>query len=172
MWLSKKLVSLQRVSLLNKKNMKRILCLLMLISTACLFNSCSKDDDKDVVEVIKYVEKDQQTNNQVEDTRYYVKYEVTYKTRWLNDIVNVTIATESGEKKHQIDNGSSTGSWEATYGPLKKGFTTYLKFLNQSTYNLNQCHARIYVSREKEPFVIKAEGSGVNSLNLSYQIDF
>ena len=70
------------------------------------------------------------------------------------------------------DNGSSTGSWEATYGPLKKGFTTYLKFVNQSTYDLNQCHARIYVSREKEPFVIKAEESGVNSLNLSYQIDF
>jgi hypothetical protein len=34
--------------------------------------------------------KEQQTNNQVEEARYYVKYEVSYKTRWLNDVVNVT----------------------------------------------------------------------------------
>ena len=140
----------------------------MLISAACLFNSCSKDDD----DVAQVEPKEQQTNNQVEEARYYVKYEVSYKTRWLNDVVKVTYMTETGEETSRIDNGSQTGRWEATYGPLKKYRTTSLKFFNQSSHDLNTCHARIYVCREKEPFVIKAEGSGVNKLELSYNIDF
>lgn len=148
--------------------MKRILCLLILISVSCSFNSCSKDDD----DVAQVVPKEQQTNNQVEEARYYVKYEVSYKTRWTNDVVNVTYKTETGEETARIDNGSQTGKWEATYGPLKKYRTTSLKFVNQSSSTSNNCHARIYVCREKEPFVIKAEGSGVNRLELSYSIDF
>lgn len=151
--------------------MKRILCLLMLISTACLFNSCSKDDDNDVVEVIKYVEKDQQTNNQVEDTRYYVKYEVTCTTSKLAVERAYTFTTEKGEQIVKSTNSVQTTTWEGTYGPVKKGFTTSLKCQVQTEYG-SSCHARIYVCREKEPFVIKAEGTGVTSLSLSYQIDF
>lgn len=148
--------------------MKRLLLLMMATATLA-FVSCSKDDD-DVAQVMPKEQQDQQTDNQVEETRYYVKYEVSYGTVFRNNKAKVTFMTETGLNTIQIS--GQKGSWEGTYGPLKKHQNISLKLAIDGTDNENSCHARIYVSRDKEPFVIKAEGSGVNTLELSYKIDF
>ena len=151
--------------------MKKILFLLMMVSAACLFNSCSKDDDDNVVEVVPKEDNNQQTNNQVEEPRYYVKYEVTCTTSKLSVNRTYTFNTETGEQTVKSVNSTKTTTWEGTYGPVKKGFQTSLR-CNVETEYTSSCHGRIYVCREKEPFVIKAEGTGNTSLNLSYKIDF
>ena len=104
-----------------------------------------------------------------EDTRYYVKYEVSFSlpsTIAFKTTHEIKYTNENGELKIAIQGRSV--SWDGTYGPVEKGFVASLGCVSQS-YSI---HARIYVCREKEPFVIKAEGEQTNSLSLKYIIDF
>lgn len=141
--------------------MKRLMFLLMIVSATCMLLSCSKDDDNDNVE-----------NNSVEDTRYYVKYEVKITSLHTGVYRTFTFNTESGEQVLKTTNSSKSTTWEGTYGPVKKGFLTKFTCRIDGSEIDNTCQARIYVSREKEPFVIKAESSGTNKISISYQIDF
>lgn len=61
-------------------------------------------------------------------------------------------------------------SWDGTYCPLTKGTTIRMNVASKTSGEYN--HARIYVSRDKEPFVIKAEDAGNHDIALSYTIDF
>ena len=141
--------------------MKRIVFLLLLLMSATfVFVSCSKDDNEDVV------------NNIEEDTRYYVKYEVKITSLHTGVYRTYTFNTENGEQVEKTKNSSRTTAWEGTYGPVKKGFLAKFTCKIDGSELDNTCQARIYVSREKEPFVVKAESSGTNKINISYKIDF
>ena len=133
----------------------------MIVSATCMLLSCSKDDDDDNVE-----------NNSVEDTRYYVKYEVKITSLHTGVYRTFTFNTENGEQVLKTTNSSKSTTWEGTYGPVQKGFLTKFTCRIDGSEIDNTCQARIYVSREKEPFVIKAESSGTNKISISYKIDF
>jgi len=130
------------------------------------FTSCSKDDDQ-TSSKDPYSE---QNNSTKEDTRYYVKYEVTYSTYHVNESRVVKFETEKGMETISLNQQSKTVSWEGTYGPVKEHFVAYIE-CDTPDYS-STIHARIYVCREKEPFVIKAEGENNKSLYLRYEIDF
>lgn len=115
-------------------------------------------------------------NPQAQDEpRYYVKYEVymplgsgfeSSTTR------KITFVSENGEQSLS----TTKSSWEATYGPLKKGTELYLGVAAESGGIRNdvEYYVRLSVSRNKEPFVLKGEDRGisVSSLYTSYKIDF
>lgn len=106
-----------------------------------------------------------------EDTAsYYVKYEVNSKFgNRVTASQTIKFTTEKGVESYKQESRATTSmNWEGTYGPFKKG-----DFISLSVSNsIMDIHGRIYISREKEPFVIKAEGSGKKNLNLQTTIDF
>ena len=105
-----------------------------------------------------------------ESARYYVKYEVNAQNGWSSKTTHtITFTSEDGSASivHEVK-GFGSIKWEGTYGPFQKGDKVSLSAKNhQMDY-----HGRIYISREKEPFVIKAEGTGAEALNLQATIDF
>mgnify|MGYP003466296915 FL=1 len=106
-----------------------------------------------------------------EDVRYYVKYELEAYTYHKNVPKKITFITDKGKETIEL-NDAKTHNWEGTYGPVSKGFEAQIIGELTRDYNYErEFHARIYVWREKEPFVIKAEGTGT-SVNLTYEIDF
>ena len=107
-----------------------------------------------------------------ESARYYVKYEVTFHTQHTNTIKNIEFITEKGKENISFTEWTYSKSWEGTYGPVDKNFVASIKCSVPDYRYDSEIHARIYLSREKEPFVIKAEGSGEYSLNLQTTIDF
>ena len=105
-----------------------------------------------------------------ESARYYVKYEVNAQNGWSSKTTHtITFTSEDGPASivHEVK-GFGSIKWKGTYGPFQKGDKVSLSAKNhQMDY-----HGRIYISREKEPFVIKAEGTGAETLNLQATIDF
>ena len=105
-----------------------------------------------------------------ESARYYVKNEVNVQNGWSSKTTHtISFTSEDGPASivHEVK-GFGSIKWEGTYGPLQKGDKVSLSAKNhQMDY-----HGRIYISREKEPFVIKAEGTGAETLNLQATIDF
>ena len=91
------------------------------------------------------------------------------ETQYTNQISTLRFATEKGIEKQEF---RGSYNWEATYGPVKKGFETYMWCISSEDPRWTNLHGRIYVSREKEPFVLKAEGSDGDDLTLRYTIDF
>ena len=123
-----------------------------------MFASCSKDDDP---------------------AAYYVKYEVTFKTQKTGIRVEAYFNTEKSVETMISQTQSNNFFWEGTYGPVEKGFLTNLacSTIEEDMYGRmkvyeGEIQARIYVSRDKEPFVIKADQIGVGSVSLNYKIDF
>lgn len=99
---------------------------------------------------------------------YYVKYEVERgaQVAYGNHTErNITYTDVNGEKKVTVKDSN----WDGTYGPFKKGTTVNLKVQTTGKYDSN---ARISVSKNKEPFVIKAETRESLSITLSYRINF
>lgn len=130
--------------------------LLLPILLLAITSSCSSDNEKTL-------------ENELDNTRYYVKYECELNTQHLNIVKTISFTTENGNETIN----TTDMSWEGTYGPLKKGTTVHLDCQIPSNYQYSRGNfARIYVSREKEPFVIKAEDSGKHNISLSYTIDF
>ena len=128
--------------------------------------SCSPENDPEILDP-EYSEV-----QPAEKPRYYVKYEVTFSTQHTNTIKNLIFTTDKGTENKSFTEWTKTKSWEGTYGPVDKDFVATLT-CSVPDYDYNsEIHARIYLSREKEPFVIKAEGSGKYSLSLQSKIDF
>lgn len=125
------------------------------------FVCCSSDD-----------ESEQENVSQEEDVRYYVKYEMEMPSLHINVTKDISFVSENGSETFN----TMDKTWEGTYGPLKKGTKLYLNVVSRSpteySYSQTNNHARIYVSRDKEPFVIKAEDTGKHDISLSYTIDF
>ncbi|MCR5714768.1 MAG: hypothetical protein K6F98_07580 [Bacteroidales bacterium] len=136
------------------KTIKSLLFFLITIVSAQMLTSCSDDDD--------------------DSARYYVKYEVTIQTQHVNPDRTISYTDEKGNQTFVNSEWIKLWEWEGTYGPVNKNFVASLD-CSTAKYDDTVIHARIYVSREKEPFVIKAEGTNTlnsKSLSLTYKIDF
>lgn len=125
--------------------------------------SCSKDegndDVKDDVEDNKTTEQPQEVDN------YYVQYEVL--TEKLVYICDKYITYKDVDQGKEI---TTSQEWSGTYGPFKKGDKVYLRVrINNS---LNMMSARLSVSKNQEPFAVKAETIKSNSISLEYTIAF
>ncbi len=139
-----------------------------------LITGCSTDDDTPLDNEQPSTEnssKDEESDDQqpTEEARYYVKYEWEMPSNITMEKI-ISFTTEDN-----IESFKTTGElWEGTYGPFKKGVTIVFSCTSLDDYKYAQTnnHARIYVSRNQEPFVIKAEDSGKHDISLSYTIDF
>lgn len=131
-----------------------VLKLFAVIFFISFFSSCSSNNDDLIIE---------------DENNYYVKYEFKVSYGWnRNYVCEVNYMTDHGEesfKKVGVDNTNSGVSWEATYGPFRKNDKVYLKINTGWNSGLM---SRISVSKNNEPFVIKAE----NKFTLTYIIDY
>lgn len=145
------------------KNIK-VLSLALGISF-CLFAilSCSKEDTEEAIA----------NTTPKEQNRYYVKYEISTNTVFSNVERILKIKTDSGIQTISL-NGNNSMDWDCIYGPVNNDFNAQLECIVPSKSSSTYCsiHARIYVCREEEPFVIKKEYIGTAPMTLEYNIDF
>lgn len=155
-----------------------LLTILLMLSISLNLSSCSKEDENN--QPSQQTESNNtdttsgtNTEEEKEDVRYYVKYELTSTTGHAAVNRNLKFTTENGTQTLIITPGTTEKNvtWEGTYGPVKKGFLAFF-LCNIVESERSSTHARIYVCREKEPFVVKADGSGNSSISLGYTIDF
>lgn len=134
---------------------------LSLLIVSSIFINCSKSKDDSI-------EKD----DPVEDSRYYVTYKYDIKiANSVNPIIQLKIQTENGETVKQLH----TSKWEATYGPFKKNDHIYINATCYApTSSITDSYVQLYVSKEKEPFVLKGEYRTLSKTTFSaeYTIDF
>lgn len=125
----------------------RILFLALFTLPLLFITSCSKDDES--------------------SGSYYVNYEVLHGIKKYN--LNKTSLRTI---KYKTENGTSslqtTGEWEGTFGPFKKGATVWLNV--QTTGGTITTSARLSVSKDGAPFVVKKESLNTMSTNLNYTI--
>ena len=154
--------------------MKRSLffyCFVILFSLMAV--SCSTDDDENDSSVpVSCTTDDDENDSSDSSVRYYVKYEVTFNSQHINANRVIKFATENGIQTMTLNQQTSGVSWEGTYGPVSNDFTASIECTTNDYEYRSNIHARIYVCREKEPFVIKAEGQDSKTVSLSYKIDF
>ena len=158
-------MNLPTKSQLLKQNLLKRFCFIMISLLGCInIISCGGDEPEDPQKPI--------TPEQPEETRYYVKYEIEMPSQLINTEKSISYVSEKGDQSFK----TTDKKWQGTYGPLKKGNRVYLiiksnspdEYNNVKSYN----RAKIYISRDKEPFVIKAEDEGRKDLSLTYTIDF
>ena len=141
--------------------MNNILKFLFLLLFSILFYSSCSSDDNDI-------------SIPSESPRYYVKYEVSFHTQHINRIRTISYTDEKGRQTKINEDRLQDVKWEGSYGPVNRDFVASLD-CSLDQYDYGVIHGIIYVSREKEPFVIKAEGSNLKNskeLSLTYKIDF
>ena len=145
-----------------KKNrmVSSTLCVLMLLCTMCLM-SCSKDSDGNNTPEIPQ-----------EEDRYYVKYEMQVNPCTSQAVWSTTVSCLGDKGAINIE--LKERKWEATYGPIRKDSHLYLHVnCSLSPASNVDSYARIWVSKNKEPFVLKAEDRGQkSSLHAMCDIDF
>lgn len=125
--------------------MRKFIYVVVAILIAVNFSSCS-DDDEEVDE-------------------YYVRYEVGVAANSHDAINKVGMNTPTGSQYSMII--GSTNDWQATYGPVQKGFKATLAasdFRNSTSHTF-----RISVSKNGGPFVVKYEGVG-NYDYITYRV--
>lgn len=130
------------------KQSLRILFLALFTLPMLLITSCSKDDES--------------------SGSYYVKYEVLHgiKKYDVNNLVKRTILYKTNTGHSKI---TTSKEWEGTFGPFNKGTEV---FLNVKTNSGSQTFsARISVSNNNGPFVVKREIYNTMSTNLYYTIE-
>ena len=125
--------------------------------------SCSKDEGND--DVKDDVEDNKTTKQPQEVDNYYVQYEVL--TEKLVYICDKYITYKDVDQGKEI---TTSQEWSGTYGPFKKGDKVYLRVSSPNARN--NTNARISVSKNEEPFTIKAETIESPSINLEYTIAF
>lgn len=134
--------------------------------------SCSNDEKEEKVTPPDPVQQEQTqgtpTQTPEEQARYYVRYEVQFTTQHNNANRVIKYTNEKGEQTIKLENDFT---WEGTYGPVDKGFVAKLSGRCPNYSYSASIHGRIYVCREREPFVIKAEDTS-REINLRYAIDF
>lgn len=127
--------------------------------------SCGHNDDDTTPPVTNQNNDEQEEPKNIDS--YYVKYEamdggqVSYANKTTRRITFKDVKSDSGVTVY--------GNWEGTYGPFKKGDKVYLYISTTGRYTTN---ARLSVSKNTEPFTIKAEERESNSIKLEYIIDF
>lgn len=132
--------------------MKKILLLFVLFGLL----SCSKDDD-------------------VDNTEYYVKYEVSCK--FERDYGNYSgtmsiVINGTGCQKIEVKDKFNGYSWSDVCGPFKKGDKVSLSVETTtpkgSYYDID---AKMSLCKGTAPFVTKKSSSTKNSVSLSYKIE-
>lgn len=157
--------------------MKHHLIIILTTIPFILLSGCSKEDDLSNNEnstssnTSKEEEKDSNTTPEKEENIYYVKYEVYMRD--LGDVPTtreITFVSEKGEQTITTANDS----WTGTYGPFKKGTILYLTAIGNRIMNNVESYVILSVSRNNEPFCIKAEKReiGGSTLSINYKIDF
>lgn len=133
-----------------------------------IFIACGDDEPDTSSKENSENQKENQAGNQVESSNYYVMYEIEKVQTGDNRVIEtiITYVSEKGEQNLTLKN---VRTWTGTYGPLKNGDNVYLLIDGTDPF---QRRARIYVSKNKEPFVIKAESYFVYDASLLYTIDF
>ena len=97
---------------------------------------------------------------------YYVKYSIKGNGTYIY-FSEFSVNTPQGNKSFS---GYQYKSWNQTYGAVKKGFNASV------SVNSSLVTVEIYVSKNNEPFALKASKSGGSSstsnVSLSYTINF
>lgn len=106
-----------------------------------------------------------------DDDTYYVRYEVKTSSRYVFSEIQVEITTENGVEKRIVP-----PNWNGTFGPIKSSSEVILNVIypgESYVYNLTSFTGRISISKNNEPFVLKAEEiANQRPLSMSYIIDF
>lgn len=142
----------------------------MLIISVCSLFSCSKDE-----ETTDRIEKDTSSSTTTPDTkeevRYYVKYELSaYSPAQGYNNITISYSDVKGTKSISFDEYGRGKTWNGIYGPFKKNDHILLSCTISRAMDIT---ASVSVSRNNEPFAIKAE-SKMESQNckLEYTIDY
>lgn len=137
-----------------------IICGTILLGIITGLTSCSNDKDDDT-----------QVQYPVENVRYYVKYEM-HISQANSGAISINCISDKGSIYIKTQNSD----WNAVYGPIDKN--TELR-INASysgpVYNKPDSYVRIYISRNNEPFVLKAEdrhNDSSKSYETSCNIDY
>lgn len=105
--------------------------------------------------------KEERDNNDNTDN-YYVNYIIKAPGPY-GRFSNWTASTPDGTYSNS---GYQTSSWNQTYGPVKKGFNCSVQI---GDYQGGTPTIEIHVSKNEEPFALKANVTGAS---LSYVINF
>lgn len=131
-----------------EKYISKLFCVLLLICSV----SCSSDDNH-IDELAQ------------EEARYYVKYEVYMNIN--RSALGISIQCQGDKKEEHIT--TKNPSWEGTFGPFKKGQEVFLRVYSAAVVtSTSDSYVRISVSRDKEPFVLRAEDRRMDS-SKSYE---
>ena len=131
---------------------------MLMVALMPMMTSCGDDDTNETKK---------------EFDRYYVRYEAVSKANRLStSTCKVNYMTENGIQtvthSHDYSQYGSTWNWEGQYGPFEKGDLAKLIITCSGASN----EGRLYVSRNNEAFVVKAEGQNKDKLELEYTIDY
>lgn len=154
----------------------KLLTLMLIASLACVCFVACGDNKEDEPEIPNQTETPAQKEEveEKEEVRYYVKYEVYMPLGYGGQTTSRQITYVSEKGTNQITIGEK--SWEGTFGPLKKGAKLSLKAtaISGGIWIDTDYYVKISVSRDKEPFVLKAEDRKIESgiLEASYTINF
>ena len=149
--------------------MRRTVLFLLIISV-CSFVSCTKDEepaDKTNQETPSAAP----TPDTKEEVRYYVKYELSaYSAGQGYNYITISYSDVDGPKAIGFDEYGRGRAWEGIYGPFKKNDHVFLSCIVNRAMNLTE---KISVSRNDEPFTIKAEyNKESENCKIEYTIDF
>lgn len=127
-----------------------ILAVIAIVATGCL----------------KY--EDVAENGKNKTSSYYVKYKV-YMPLYIGEYgampKRITVSTNEGQKEYEI----SSDEWEKSFGPFKKGETVTLKseVIKGGMQNHTESYIQIFVRKDKEDYILKAEERKAGALSLS-----
>lgn len=107
---------------------------------------------------------------------YYVRYEVySISPTYMGQDISISVNTDSGVKNYEteVPTHGTCCVFNEQYGPVPNGFETkVITSSNPSSWAAFNINIKIYVSKNMEPFVLKAEITGRNGAETSYVIDF
>lgn len=157
--------------------MKHHLIIILTTIPFILLSGCSKDDDLSNNEnstssnTSKEEENDNNTTPENEEGIYYVKYEVYMKDAGSVPYTrDIKFTSEKGKQTITTYNDS----WTGIYGPFKKGAKLSLTAKGNLVANTAESYIIISVSRNNEPFSVKAEEreKGGDLLSVNYTISY
>ncbi len=135
-------------------------------------SSCTKEESEETTSPKEQSEQSTSQEPSVEDVRYYVKYDIaaSYANR-VNYSYDISYTKDNGVGSISQSNVFGSGfSWDGTYGPFKKNDKIKLSCSASIAMDIT---ASISVSRNQEPFAIKAEfRKSSKECLLEYTIDF
>lgn len=139
--------------------MKRIIPILSTLLALLICSACTNADEPDT----------QKADTETKDN-YYVRYEASIPSGYSG---KVTVNTEIGPQTF------STGRvYTETFGPVTEGFKSSINISCTAEGLIKNSYitVSIYVSKNTEPFVLKASNSGhssnTKSISTNYRINF